>query len=102
MQDDNQERGKEQASTSDELSAVWRELLGSLPIEGSNPAIPASAEIPTLESDPWRLLVHEQGIQIVNLQKNLLHISDGDVEQMLQHMQERPAYEDEKSSSDQH
>ena len=102
MQDDNQERGKEQASTSDELSAVWRELLGSLHTEGSNAATSASAEIPTLESDPWRLLVHEQGIQMVNLQKNLLHISDGDVEHMLQHMQERPAYEDDSSSSDQH
>lgn len=100
MQDDDQRKEKERASTSDELSAVWRELLGTLPIEGSNPLTSASAEIPTLESDPWRLLIHEQGIEVVDMQKNLLHISDGDMEHLLQYMQERPASKDEESSSD--
>ncbi|MBA2679066.1 MAG: hypothetical protein H0U76_11805 [Ktedonobacteraceae bacterium] len=100
MQDDDQAKEREQASASDELSAVWRELLGSLSPEGSDCQTPASAEIPTLESDPWHLLVHEQGIEVVDTQKNLLRISDGDVEHMLKHLQERPAHEDEPSSLD--
>lgn len=100
MQKDDQGKEKEQGSTHDELSAVWRELLGGLPVEGNNPSTPAITEIPTLASDPWTVLVHEQGIEVVDLQKNVLHINDGDVEQMLQHMQEQPVREDDPSSSD--
>ena len=99
MQKDDQGKEKKQASTQDELSAVWRELLGNLPVEGDSPPAAAATEIPTLESDPWRSLLHEQGIEVVDLQKNLLHMDDGDVEQMLQRMQEQPAHEDGPSSS---
>jgi hypothetical protein len=100
MQNDDQEKRKEQASTSDELSAVWRELLGNLPGEGSDPS--ASAEIPTLESDPWRLLIDQQGIEVVDMQKSMLRITTSDLEHLLQQIEERPASGDEKSSSDEH
>ncbi len=101
MQKNNQEKEDKQASTQDELNAVWRELLGDLPVEGNGSSTPAATEIPTLESDPWSSLVHEQGIEVVDLQKNLLQIDNGDVEQMLQRMQEQPVHKDEPSSSDQ-
>lgn len=101
MQKDDQGKEKKRASTQDELSAVWHELLGDLPVEGDSPPASAATEIPTLESDPWSSLVHEQGIEVVDLQKNLLHIDDGDVEQMLQRMQEQPVHEDKPSSSNQ-
>ncbi len=101
MQKDEQGKEKMQASTQDELSPVWRELLGGLPVEGDIPSTPAATEIPTLKSDPWSLLVHEEGIKVVDMRKNRLHISDGDVEQMLQRMQEeQPIREDEPSSFD--
>ncbi|GAC1359984.1 MAG: hypothetical protein NVS2B12_04600 [Ktedonobacteraceae bacterium] len=99
MQKDDQEKQQEVASTQDELSPVWRELLGTFPTQESNPAEPTSIEIPTLASDPWRSLLHERGVEVVDLQKNLLHMSDGDVEQMLQRMREQSAQEDENSSS---
>jgi hypothetical protein len=98
MQKDDQGKEKGKAPAEDELSAVWRELLGGPPPTGNDPATSDTAEIPILESDPWSSLVHEQGIKVVDLQKNHLRVSDGDVEQMLQHIQEQPASEDKDSS----
>ena len=97
MQKDDQGKEKGKISAEDELSAVWRELLGGPPPTGNDPSPPA--EIPSLKRDPWSSLVHEQGIKVVDLQKNHLRMSDGDVEQMLQRMQEQSVNEDEDSSS---
>ncbi len=99
MQKDDQRKEKGKTSNEDELSAVWRELLGGPPPAGNEPS--ASAEIPTLKSDPWSSLVHEDGVKVVDLQKNHLRMSDGDVEQILQRMEEQPVQEDESSSSSQ-
>lgn len=75
-----------------ELSEVWQELLGgSLPTTAGVPVAPKEAVIPTIESDPWGELVHAQGVEVVDLQKVQLHMSDQDVEQMLQVMQEQAA-----------
>ncbi len=70
------------------LSDVWQELLGGNPIEVKAPLTPAEARIPTLESDPWSALLHANGVEIVDLQQLRLHMSDKDVEQALQIMQE--------------
>ena len=87
-----QKENKDQGPVQPELSEVWQELLGGRPIDSSAPATPDVAAVPTLESDPWRTLLQAKGVEIVDLQKFHLHMSAQDVEQMLQIMQERPAY----------
>jgi hypothetical protein len=71
-----------------ELSEVWRELLGQSvePV----PAKPADGNIPTLESDPWSELVQVEGTEVVDLHSIRLQMTDQDVEQALQVMQEQP------------
>lgn len=74
-----------------ELSEVWQELLGnkpSTPLNGQEQG--AEDNIPLLESDPWSVLSHDKGIEVVDLQEMQLHMSDQDVEQVLQVMQEIP------------
>jgi len=79
-----------------ELSPAWQELLGYQPGPSSDvPAVPMTplsdeSALPTLESDPWSELLHAQGIEVVDLQKIQLHMSDQDLEQVLQVMQEEP------------
>jgi hypothetical protein len=71
-----------------ELSEVWRELLGQSvePV----PAKPADGNIPALESDPWSELVQAEGTEVVDLHSIRLQMTDQDVEEALQIMQEQP------------
>lgn len=77
-------------STQSELSEVWQELLGGLPGEDEASTIPEEAAIPTLESDPWSELIQAQGVEVVDLQTVHLQMSDQELEQVLQVMQEEP------------
>jgi hypothetical protein len=99
MQDENQDMKKEELppSSQSELSETWLELLGKKhPGENSQP----EEIIPPLKDDPWNSLLHAKGIEIVDLQRDHLQISDQEVEQMLQLIQEeQPAQDDEGSSS---
>ena len=71
-----------------ELNEVWRELLGqSVEPVAANPA---DGNIPALESDPWSELVHAEGTEVVDLHSIRLQMTDKDVEQALQVMQEQP------------
>jgi hypothetical protein len=72
-----------------ELSEIWLELLGARGEQEGKQA--GEITIPTLESDPWSALLQAKGVEIVDLQKLHLHMSDQDVEQMLQIMQEQSA-----------
>ncbi len=69
-----------------EASEVWLELLGK---QTDTPV--ASSTVPALKSDPWRSLLLTNGVKVVDLQKVHLPMSDQDVEQMLQGMQEQSA-----------
>ena len=88
-----------------ELSNIWQELLGEQPPGAENS--PAASEstsveaveqmpeaatpeeaIPTLPSDPWSELVLARGTEMIDLSQLQLHMSDQDVEQILQLMQE--------------
>ena len=68
------------------LSATWLELLGQ---SLQRPEVASQESIPALESDPWSSLLHAQGTEIVDLQKVSLHMSDQEVEQLLQRLQEQ-------------
>lgn len=71
-----------------ELNEVWRELLGQSVDPVS--AKPANGNVPALESDPWSELVHVEGTEVVDLHSIRLQMTDQDVEQALQIMQEQP------------
>ena len=68
----------------DQLSDVWRELLGNRGNEKLVTAFPSDAPIPTLEVDPWSALLQAKGTEIVDLQRIHLQISDQEVEQLLE------------------
>ena len=78
----------------DELSDIWQKLLGIHPggIESSlDPGVIASS----LNDDPWSELLQAQGAKIVDLQHVRLQevgisLSELEVEQALQIMQEQP------------
>ena len=81
-----------------ELSEAWRQLLGleALPVS-SDAALESGADaqegLPVLNDDPWTRLVHEQGVQIVDLQRAHIHPAQtsgeaSDVEHALDIMQE--------------
>jgi len=72
-----------------ELSAIWQELLGIQP--DTNTVQPGELPPSPLESDPWSELLHAKGIEVIDLQQMHLHMSDQDVEEILQVMQEQPA-----------
>src|ERR1051326_8626070 len=97
---------KEPLSSDDmELSIIWQELLGGQ-LHSINDAdasrdskkaeeteLPPETEahieaIPTLSSDPWSALIQARGTEMVELSQLHLHMSDQDVEQALQLMQE--------------
>ncbi|MDQ6659676.1 MAG: hypothetical protein M3Z24_01775 [Chloroflexota bacterium] len=75
------------------ISDIWRKLLGIHPmdayenIEGAQPSS-------TLLADPWSELLHSKDVEVVDLQKVHHHkdalLTDADVEQALQLMQEQP------------
>lgn len=79
---------QENNPTQVELSEIWRELLGQSAQSTQRQANGTQESIPTLESDPWSHLLHAQGTEIVDLQKVSLHMSDQEVEQLLQRLQE--------------
>ena len=96
---------KQLSSNNTELSNIWQELLGERPLDADHtPATsqgtgveeivqPHEAEtpteaIPTLPSDPWSELVLARGTEMIDLSQLQLHMSDQDVEQLLQLMQE--------------
>lgn len=91
MQKDNDSKHEERhrKGDQDELSDVWRELLGLYPGENPVPAISDQQTIPMLEGDPWRKLSEEETFELVDLEQVHLPISDREVEQMLQLMQEQ-------------
>jgi hypothetical protein len=73
-----------------ELSSVWQELLGLRRNDNSRSAVdPDQQVIPMLEGDPWRKLVEAENSELVDLQQVHLPVSEGEVEQMLQLMQEQ-------------
>ncbi len=80
------------------LSEAWRQLLGleALPVS-SDAALESGADaqegLPVLNDDPWTRLVHEQGVQVVDLQRAHIHPAQtsgeaSDVEHALDIMQE--------------
>ena len=77
---------KENNPTQVELSTIWLELLGQ---SAQTQASVSEENIPMLESDPWSHLLHEQGATVLDLQHGSLHMSDLEVEQLLQQLQER-------------
>jgi hypothetical protein len=78
---------EQQPSSQMALSEIWRQLLGERPLDAE-----ALRElIPTIESDPWSALLQAKGVEMVDLEQLHLHISDQDVERVLQLMQEQPA-----------
>lgn len=81
-----EEKGKEPLPAQSELSPVWQELLGG---RVNDPLTPGEIGIPILESDPWWELLHENGVEIIDVQKKHLQMSDQDVEQALQIMREQ-------------
>jgi hypothetical protein len=74
----------------DQLSDVWRELLGNRWNEKLLSAFPNDAPIPTLEVDPWSALLQAKGVEIVDLQRIHLQISDQEVEQLLEVIPDDP------------
>jgi hypothetical protein len=74
----------------DQLSDVWRELLGNRRNEKLVPAFPGDAPIPTLKVDPWSALLQANGVEVVDLRRIHLQISDQEVEQLLEVMPEDP------------
>ena len=104
MHKENKDENKRQESVSpppeptgqlDELSNVWRELLGNRIYETSLPVFSGNVSIPTLEVDPWSALLQAKGVEIVDLQHMHLRISDQEVEQMLQIMPDDPDSRDD-------
>lgn len=96
-----EEKGKEPLPAQPELSPVWQELLGG---RVNEPATPGEIGIPILESDPWWELLHENGVEIIDLQKKHLQMSDQDLERVLQIMQEQAAdtRQDDQDSTTHH
>lgn len=95
MQEENDERLREQYRKADqaELSNVWRELLGLRPGEDGVPgsSVFSRQVIPTLEGDPWMKLLEAENIELLDLQQVHLPISEGEVDEVLQLMQEQAA-----------
>jgi len=110
MQEENKEledKKNAQPAPSD-LSNIWRELLGMQFDDAITQVTPGEAQktpdevvIPSFDSDPWSALEHANGVEIIDLQKVKLHVSDQDVEQMLQVMQEQSAQRPKDESGSQ-
>jgi hypothetical protein len=91
--DDEQLKKQHQEGDQAELSNVWKELLGLRPGEDHVPTSSASFQqaIPLFEGDPWTRLLEAENIEMLDLQQAHLSISECEVEQMLQLMQEQTA-----------
>ncbi len=100
-----QSEKKQSSSNNMELSNIWQELLGEQSLDAENSptasestsveeveqmqeATTPTEAIPTLPSDPWSELVLARGTEMIDLSQLQLHMSDQDVEQILQLMQE--------------
>jgi hypothetical protein len=92
-----QEEQKEPTPVEPELSKVWQELLGDRINSPGGLVQSERLSIPTLESDPWSELLQDRDVEVVDLQQ--LHLSDQDVEQMLEVIQEQPARTPEKNDN---
>ena len=75
------------------LSETWQQLLGNSPLDAETLAA-LRESIPTIDSDPWSALLHAKGVEVVDLTQVHLDITDSDMEQLLQLMQE-PADQNE-------
>lgn len=84
-----EEKKDDNISAQLKLSKIWQELLGHCAIEASTQAIPAEAATPAVHADPWYDLLHGKGVEIIDLQRLSLHISDQDVDRLLQVIQEQ-------------
>ena len=83
----------------DELSDTWRKLLGTASMRDMDVQANSHLRVTpsTVQSDPWSQLLHTQGVEIVVLQHLPLSdmqvsLSDTEVEQALQIMQEQSDY----------
>ncbi len=83
-----QQEQKDSVSAQHELSETWQQLLGGHSASSDVPRDPAEAPIRSVDVDPWQALAHAKGVEIIDLQQLHLHISDQDVEQVLQVMEE--------------
>jgi hypothetical protein len=94
-----QQEERDAPANRSELSEVWQQLLGEHHAQDSKSAGNEAndASIPTLADDPWSVLSHSNGIESIDIQKLRLHMSEQDLERVLQIMQEQPA---RKSLSD--
>ena len=90
-----QEEKKDNISAQLELSTIWQELLGHHAIDARTQAVPAEATASAVHADPWYALLHVKGVEIIDLQRLSLHISDQDVERLLQVMQEQSSLSSE-------
>ena len=99
MQEENKKpkNKKDSLPALSDLSSIWQELLGIQPADATAQITPDEVQktpdevvIPSFDSDPWSALLHASGVEVIDLQKVNLHVSDQDVEQMLEIMQEQP------------
>ena len=97
MQNENKDGWPDHTS----LSNVWRELLGSLSAETEVSQTSPEATVPSLKSDPWSALLQAKDVEVIDLQQVQMHLSDQDVEQALQVMQEQPV-QSKNDTSDAH
>ena len=90
MHEDHKRRSGAQKpdSSESELNDVWRELLGSKSLQDSRPH-GQEASMPVLSTDPWKALAQARGVEEIDLQQIDLQVSDQEVEQALQVMQEQ-------------
>lgn len=85
----------------DQLSDVWRELLGDRAKEMLvTAAHPDDVPIPTLAVDPWSALLQAKGVEIVDLKRINLQISDQEVEQLLEVLPDDPVSSPPRSSNE--
>lgn len=82
--DDNSARDELQ-----DLSETWQELLGHRR-EPQGQDVSPEEPMPGLASDPWNELAQAQGTEVVDLQAIQWQVSDQDIEQALEVMQEQP------------
>lgn len=89
--DENKQEPKAMPATP--LSDIWQQLLGERQFDAE--ALAALREsIPTITSDPWSALLQAKGVEMVDLTQLHLHMSEQDMEQLLQLMQEQAAQND--------
>lgn len=83
-----QEEQKDSVLAQSELSETWQQVLGGHSTYSHVPRDSAEATIRSVNVDPWYALAHAKGVEIIDLQQFHLHLSDQDVEQVLQVMEE--------------